>query len=111
MGLCVGHAGLQLRSRRIPFSAAMEIGIRYLYEPHTANGAEFDFVDTRELGYNLELTLKPNNGGTVFRLLSYFNEGRLGSYDAALALGRDTGTAPNLLLVEGPGGTEVTALA
>ncbi len=88
------------------FQPRWRLALGIYMEPHTANGAEFDFVDTRELGYNLELTLKPNDGGTVFRLLSYFNEGRLGSYDAALALGRDTGTAPNLLLVEGPGGTK-----
>jgi hypothetical protein len=75
-------------------------------EPNTANGANFDLIDGRELGYNLELTLKPNNAGTVVRLLSYFNEGRMGSYDAALALGRATSSAPDLLQVEKQGGTK-----
>lgn len=75
-------------------------------EPNTANGADFDVIDARELGYNLELTLKPNNAGTVVRLLSYFNESRMGSYDQALALGRATSAAPNLLLVEKFGGTK-----
>lgn len=76
-------------------------------EPNsTANGANFDWIDTRELGYNLELTLKPNHAGTVVRLLSYFNEARMGSYEAALALARETSTAPDLLLVEKPGGTK-----
>lgn len=75
-------------------------------EPDTQNGARFDILDTRELGYNLELTVKPNDAGTVVRLLSYFNEGRMGSYDAALALGVATSKAPDILLVEQPGGTK-----
>jgi len=75
-------------------------------EPNTGNGADFDFLNTRELGYNLELTLKPNDAGTVVRLLSYFNESRMGSYDEALALGRSTSTAPDLLLVQKHGGTK-----
>ncbi len=73
-------------------------------EPNTANGANFDFIATSELGYNLELTLQPYDTGTLVRLLSFFNEGRMGSYDAALALGHATSTAPDLLLVEKPGG-------
>lgn len=72
--------------------------------PTTANGANFDFIDTRELGYNLELTLKPNDAGTVVRVLSYFNESRMGSYEAALAFGRATSTVPNILLVDKQGG-------
>ncbi len=75
-------------------------------EPNTANGADFDTIDTRELGYNIELTLKPNNAGTVMRLLAYFNEARMGSYDAALSLGRATSTVPDLLKVEIQGGTK-----
>lgn len=75
-------------------------------ETNTANGVNFDYTDTGELGYNLELTLKPNDSGTVIRLLSYINEGRLGSYNGALELGRNTSMAPNLTLVEGPGGTK-----
>ncbi len=75
-------------------------------EAKTANGANFDYFDTRELGYNLELTLKPNDTGTVVRLLSYFDEARMGSYDAALALGRATSTAPDISLVDKPGGTK-----
>ncbi len=75
-------------------------------EANTVNGADFDFFETRELGYNLELTLNPNNKGTVIRLLSYFNESRMGNYDQALALGSATSTAPNLFLVEKKGGTK-----
>ena len=75
-------------------------------EPNTANGANFDFIDTRELGYNLEFTLKPNEAGTVIRLLSYFNEGRLGNYGDALAIARANSTVPSLLDVEKPGGAK-----
>ncbi len=60
--------------------------------PNTQNGAQFDYWDTQEFGYNLELTVKPNNVGTVFRILTYFNEGRMGDYDQALALGQATHT-------------------
>jgi high affinity Mn2+ porin len=72
--------------------------------PNTANGAVFDYIDLTELGYNLELSWKPNDSGTVIRILSYFNEARMGNYDAALALARQTGTVPSLLDVEKPGG-------
>jgi len=75
-------------------------------QANTANGANFDYIDLRELGYNLELTLKPNDTGTVVRVLSYFNETRAGSYDAALALGRATSTVPDFPLVGKPGGTK-----
>ena len=74
--------------------------------PNTANGANFDFIDTRELGYNTELTLKPNKVGTVIRLLSYFNEGKMGNYNQAISLGQSTSTTPNLLSVEKQGNTK-----
>ncbi len=75
-------------------------------EPNTGNGADFDVIDSRELGYNLELTVKPNGAGTVVRFLSYFNKSRMGSYDQALALSRATSSTPDLLLVEKFGGTK-----
>jgi len=80
-------------------------------EPNTQNGANYDWFDkwsdmVRELGYNLEFDFKPNDLGTVVRLLSYFNEGRMGGYGAALALAEVTRTTPNILLVEGVGGTK-----
>jgi hypothetical protein len=78
--------------------------------PNTQNGAFYDVNDLgaqiQELGYNLELSLKPNDTGTVIRLLSYLNEGRMGSYDAALALGRATSKTPDILLVEELGGNK-----
>jgi hypothetical protein len=75
-------------------------------EPNTANGANFDWINTQELGYNFELTLKPNNAGTVVRLLTYFNEARMGDYNAALTLGQATSTVPSLLNIEKQGGTK-----
>ncbi len=74
--------------------------------PTTANGADFHMLDMSELGYNLELTWKPNDAGTVVRFLSYFNEARMGSYEDALALAGQTGKAPSLLAVEKPGGVK-----
>jgi hypothetical protein len=82
------------------------LALAVFMEPNTVNGASFDLFDTRQLGYNLELTVKPNDAGTVVRLLSYFNKGRMGSYDEALELGRATSTTPDLLLVEKFGGTK-----
>ena len=73
-------------------------------EPNTANGANWDFFDTNELGYNLELTVKPNSTGTDVRMLTYYNKSKAGNYDAALALGRETDTTPSLLAVEGQDG-------
>jgi high affinity Mn2+ porin len=81
---------------RLAFGAFMEA--------NTGNGANFDVGDMRELGYNLELTLKPNDAGTVIRLLAYVNESRMGSYNAALAQGRASSMAPDILSVEKQGG-------
>ncbi len=75
-------------------------------EPNTANGADFDYVDMREIGYNLELTLKPNDAGTVIRMLTYLNTGRMGNYNDAIALGAATASTPSLLNVEKQGGTK-----
>jgi len=75
-------------------------------EPNTVNGAVFDYVNFDELGYNLELAWKPNDAGTVVRFLSYLNKARMGDYEDALALARQTGTVPSLFDVEKPGGTK-----
>ena len=75
-------------------------------EPDTQNGADFDYFDFDELGYNLELAWKPNDAGTVVRLLSYLNKARMGDYGDALALAGQTGTVPNILDVEKPGGAK-----
>ncbi|HTZ39617.1 MAG TPA: carbohydrate porin [Syntrophales bacterium] len=74
-------------------------------EPYAANGSDF-IIDSRQLGYNLELDVKPFHAETVIRLLVYFNEGRMGDYNDAVELGRQTSTTPSLLNVEKPGGTK-----
>ena len=88
------------------FQPRWRLAFGVFMEPNTQNGAVFDYFDMNEVGYNLELTVKPNDAGTVVRFLSYFNKGRMGSYEEALALGRATSTVPDLLLVEKPGGTK-----
>ncbi len=72
-------------------------------EPDTANGAEYNY-DMRELGYNLELTIKPNALGTVVRFLAFANTGRNGNYNQAIAEGIANGVTPSLLTVEKDGG-------
>lgn len=88
------------------YQSKWRIAFAVFMEPNTGNGAEFDVIDGRELGYNLELTVKPNSAGTVVRFLSYFNESRMGSYNQALALGRAASSTPNLPPVEKFGGTK-----
>lgn len=53
--------------------------------PTFGNGNIFDTEIWRARGDNLELTLRPNNSGTVLRLLTYFNQGRMGNYGEAIA--------------------------
>ena len=55
--------------------------------PTTANGNEFDGHLSKARGDNLELTLKPNQQGTVVRLLAYRNLARMGVYAEAIANG------------------------
>ncbi|MGO9531546.1 MAG: carbohydrate porin [Syntrophobacteraceae bacterium] len=88
---------------RLAFAVAME--------PNTQNGANYDWFNNgtdilRELGYNLEFDLKPNDRGTVLRFLTYFNTGRMGNFEDAILLGQATHTTPNILLVEGLGGNQ-----
>ncbi len=82
------------------------LALGFFMEPNTANGAEFNSINTRELGYNLELAVKPNNVGTVIRLLTFYNGARMGNYDEALAIGRATSSLPDLQLVEKLSGTK-----
>ncbi len=73
-------------------------------EPNSQNGANFNFDNMRALGYNWEFDLKPNSSGTVVRFLSFFNTGKMGDYDEALAIASETNTVPNILGVEKLGG-------
>ncbi len=72
----------------------------------TANGNEFDGHLDRARGNNLELTVKPYERGIVLRFLVYYNEGRMGNYEEALFVGRETATIPNVIEDEKPGRTK-----
>jgi len=71
--------------------------------PTTANGNEFDNHLQDARGDNLELTVKPNQAGTVIRALAYHNQGRMGDYAKATAIGLATSSTPNITANERPG--------
>ncbi|HUJ89110.1 MAG TPA: carbohydrate porin [Syntrophorhabdales bacterium] len=75
-------------------------------EPKTRNGYILDSDVYRAREDNIELTLQPNGIGTVIRLLAFHNEGRMGDYREAMAIGRATGTIPSTLDDEQPGRTK-----
>jgi len=64
--------------------------------PTQANGNEFDGHLNKARGDNLELTLKPNQQGTVVRLLAYRNQARMGDYSEANAIGAASSSTPNI---------------
>ncbi len=70
--------------------------------PTFANGNVFDPEIGKDRGDNVELTLMPL-GGAVVRLLAYVNHGRMGRYSVATALGRATGTRPDIVVADAPG--------
>ena len=72
----------------------------------TANGSIFDEHILQAQGSNFELTVKPNDAGTVIRLLTYLNQGRMGNYADAIALRNATSAAPSVLADEKPGRTK-----
>ena len=74
--------------------------------PTVANGYIFDSNIFKAQGSNLELTLKPNDLGTVIRVLSYLNQGNMGNYDEALAIGYNTNSTPSVSADEKPGRTK-----
>lgn len=71
-----------------------------------ANGATVDRQFFKSQGNNLELTLRPNDIDTVIRVLAYFNEGRMGSYAQAIAIGSDTSSVPDVRANEIAGRTK-----
>ena len=74
--------------------------------PTSANGSTIDTQISKAQGSNLELTVKPNDLGTVIRLLTYVNQARMGNYDEASATGRDTSSIPDVGADEKPGRTK-----
>ena len=74
--------------------------------PTQANGYKWDDHIGRASGNNLELTLKPNERGTVLRFLAYYNRARMGNYNGAIAYGSATSTTPDIALDEKLGRTK-----
>ena len=75
-------------------------------EPTTVNGNRFDGHLLQAQGNNIELTLKPNSEGTVIRLLAYLNQARMGNYEEASQIGRNTAALPSVLADEKLGRTK-----
>ncbi|MGO9137525.1 MAG: carbohydrate porin [Syntrophales bacterium] len=73
-----------------------KLAFGYYQMPTTANGNDLDSYIFRSGGYNLELTVKPNEKGTVLRFLTFYNRGQMGNYDEAVRLGQLTGTIPDV---------------
>jgi len=71
--------------------------------PTTSNGYNLDKQLYRARGDNLELTLRPNEFGTVVSFLGYLNWGRMGDYGEAMAMASATGTTPDVHANEKPG--------
>ena len=74
--------------------------------PTTRNGMNLDDEIYHARGDNVELDIAPNRIGTVIRLLAFHNEGRMGDYREAMAIGAATGTVPSTLADEQPGRTK-----
>ena len=74
--------------------------------PTTRNGMILDSEIYHARGDNVELSFLPNRIGTVIRLLAFHNEGRMGDYREAMAIGAATGTVPSTLADEQPGRTK-----
>ena len=65
--------------------------------PSMANGQDLDAPLRKARAENVELTLAPNDRGTIVRLLAYRNIARMGIYRDALAVATATGQAPNII--------------
>ena len=74
--------------------------------PTTRNGMDLDDEIYHARGDNVELTSRRVKLGTVIRLLAFHNEGRMGDYREAMAIGSATGTVPSTLADEQPGRTK-----
>ncbi len=74
--------------------------------PDTRNGINLDDEIYHARGDNIELDLAPGRLGTVIRLLAFHNEGRMGDYREAMAIGSAAGTVPSTLADEQPGRTK-----
>ena len=82
------------------------VAIAYAADVDGTWTATFDTQIFKAQGTNLELTLKPNEAGTVIRLLAFLNQGRLGSYNEAIAIGLATSSIPDVRTNESPSRTK-----
>jgi len=73
-----------------------KLALGYYQMPIVANGNDLDNNIFEAGGYNLELTVKPNEKGTVLRFLTYYNRGRMGNYNESISLGQLTGAIPDV---------------
>ncbi|MBF0486787.1 MAG: carbohydrate porin [Nitrospirae bacterium] len=64
--------------------------------PTYANGGRMDTQVFQAQGSYLELTFKPNDYGTVVRVLTYLNRARMGNYNEAMEIGLDSGSTPDV---------------
>jgi hypothetical protein len=74
--------------------------------PTTRNGYQLDSEIYRARGDNIELSLAPRSTGTVIRLLAFHNQGRMGDYREAMAIGATTKSVPDTVADEQPGRTK-----
>ena len=64
--------------------------------PAMANGQDLDAPLRKARAENIELTVAPNNLGTIVRLLAYRNIARMGIYRDALAVAATSGAKPDI---------------
>jgi hypothetical protein len=73
--------------------------------PTFANGNRFDNDIANARGDNLEATFAAPHDA-VIRVLVYENHARMGDYDLATAIARETGTIPDIVATDAPGRTK-----
>ncbi|MBF0458637.1 MAG: carbohydrate porin [Nitrospirae bacterium] len=76
------------------------LALGFYMMPAYANGARMDTQVFQAQGSNLEFSFKPNDYGTVIRVLTYLNRARMGNYNEAAAVGRNTASTPDVFADE-----------
>jgi high affinity Mn2+ porin len=76
-------------------SWSLRLGIYQM--PSEANGYNLDGPLSKAREENIELTLAPNEAGTVVRLLAYCNLARMGVYREAMTRAASTNTTPDIV--------------
>jgi carbohydrate-selective porin OprB len=78
-------------------SPAWSLKLAAAQMPTFANGNVLDNDLADAYGLNGELTVRPDDRGTVLRLLAYDNRGRMGIYRQAIDIARAADTVPNIV--------------